>query len=101
MPPTPGVTKANFDRIEIRATNQEVERIFGEPGIMRSMDGGVAAWESSYFWRASDGSSARIDFVCGLQIGERVTEKRWSPSAETIPEKLYRWLQFSPAKIRP
>ena len=30
LPPRPGVTKANFDRIKIGMTTMEVEAIFGE-----------------------------------------------------------------------
>ena len=44
LPPSPGVTKANFDRIEMGMTKAQVEEIFGEKGV--EIDLGYTVWES-------------------------------------------------------
>src|SRR5271155_206271 len=44
LPPPPGVTKENFDRIENGMTRAEVEAIFGDETGLRK--GPAAMWES-------------------------------------------------------
>ena len=84
--PSPGVTKANFDRIEKGMTRAEVEQIFGRESIRWD---GLAEKGEGFHWMARDGSSALVMFV-----DECVTEKQWSDSNETILDKLRRWLHL-------
>jgi hypothetical protein len=79
MPPRPGVTKINFDRIEEGMTLQEVEQIFGKPG--RYTWGG-------YHWQADDG--AKVFVVFGNSAGP----KTWQDSTESPLDKLRRWLHL-------
>jgi hypothetical protein len=93
QPPGPGVTKANFDRIQEGMTLVEVKKILGEKGRyweMRSTpisfvpktDNGV--WS----WSADDGSWALITYSDG------VVGKYWTDSTETILDKIRRWLHL-------
>jgi hypothetical protein len=91
VPPSPGITKANFNRIQDGMMLAEVEEIFGHGGV--SIDGQkteqFAAGEGYLFWRADDGSSASIEFE-----DDCVTRKDWHESNETILDKLRRWLHL-------
>jgi hypothetical protein len=73
-PPRPGVTKENFDRIEIGMTRADVEAILGEPNIWPPV------WESDL------GDEAQIEFDHQF----RVKEKHWDewPDDRTVYEKL-------------
>jgi hypothetical protein len=88
LPPRPGVTKANFDRIEKGMTREDVEVLFGGKGDWRWI---VGDWEvkSEWMWRDNDGVEATINFE-----NDCVTKKQWSGSDETIPDKLRRWLHL-------
>ena len=83
LPPSPGVTKANFDRIEKGTTKAEVEMIFGGEG--KFWDGQVGG----VCWIANDGSVAVVDFVA-----DYVAKKHWHDSNETILDKFRRWLHL-------
>jgi hypothetical protein len=82
LPPTPGVTKANFDRIEKRMTKAEVEEIFGGKGELGGPKFGM-------FWQAHNGSGAEIQFW-----DDCVNEKHWSDSNETFLNQIQRWLHL-------
>lgn len=93
LPPSPGVTKANFDRIKEGMDRTEVEEILGGkahkiqpthrakgmpgPGVM------VA------FWGADDGSGVWITFMTGGVAG-----KSWTDSDEAFFQKFRRWLHL-------
>jgi hypothetical protein len=79
MPPRPGVTKANFDRIRVGMTLAEVEAILGQSDL----------GEWGRLWLASDGSYALIEFW-----DDGVISKRWFDSNETILDKIRRWLHL-------
>jgi hypothetical protein len=89
LPPSPGVTKANFDRIEKGMTRAEVEEIFGREGqrsFMRrpGLDG--------FRW---DGEGKTIASI--WLANDCVSEKEWHVSEwpnETFPEKICRWLHL-------
>jgi hypothetical protein len=115
LPPDdrPGVTKANFDRIEEGMTRAEVEEIFGRPsdkieGLTRAeieltraeieqMAGGGKAEEflirigpnNSRSWTANDGAEAEIYFK-----NDCVTGKLWLDSHGTFLDKIRRWLHL-------
>jgi hypothetical protein len=76
---TPGVTKANFDRIEKGMTLLEVEQILGKPG--RYTWGG-------YCWQADDGASVFVEF------GASAGQKNWTDSTESRLDKICRWLHL-------
>jgi hypothetical protein len=86
MPPRPGVTKANFDRVEKGMTRAEVEEIFGEKGDVWY---GVAQVGQAMLWTARNGSTAIVEFV-----DECVAIKQWTDSNETLLAKIRRWLHL-------
>jgi hypothetical protein len=90
LPPSPGVTKANFDRIEKGMTLAEVEEIFGGKAVLRydgKMTAGVPYW--AMVWSANDGAEAVIYFE-----GNFVDEKTCQDSTQTILDKILRWLHL-------
>jgi hypothetical protein len=106
IPPRPGVTKANFDRIEKGMTRAEVERIFGGPAtepniavlkdVYRNREQVEAIFgregqgtEWGRYWKADDGAIAAIWFS-----DDCVTDTAWEDSDETIPNKIRRWLHL-------
>lgn len=78
----PGVTKANFDRIEEGMTLQEVEQIFGRPGKY--------TW-GGYYWETDDGARAFVVFAFN---GDSAGQKNWESSTESPLDKLRRWLHL-------
>ena len=85
LPPGPGVTKANFDRIEKGMTMVEVKRIFGEEGTPFLM-WSARDWKC---WQADDGSDAFVEVV-----DDCAGEKHWTDSNETFFNKIRRWLHL-------
>ena len=77
LPSRPGVTKANFDRIEKGMTRPEVESIFGRK-------------ESKGFWRADNGACAFVNF----NLSGHAVDMGWWDSEETTWEKMLRWLHL-------
>jgi hypothetical protein len=80
LPLRPGVTKANFDRIEKGMTLAEVEEIFGTKGEMPIT---ISGRRTVYEWKASDGSWAILVFG-----NDRLLGSGWDNSNE-----MDRWLQ--------
>jgi hypothetical protein len=80
---TPGVTKANFDRIEKRMTFQEVEQIFGRAG--------QHTWCGYWWWQADDGARALVAFDFN---GDSAGPKTWEDSRESTLDKIRRWLHL-------
>ena len=93
MPPSPGVTKTNFDRIEKGTTMARVEEIFASHGkpvppdqidiLLDSPPKDRMDWMA---WGASDGSLILIHFS-----GNCVDDKDWQDSGETFLQKIQRW----------
>ena len=81
MFPWPGVTKANFDRIEDGMSRAEVERLLGGKG--------ESLTRATCWWAADDGSSIVIFFT-----NDVLRSKHWGPSQEDIPDKIRRWLHL-------
>jgi hypothetical protein len=88
LPPHPGVTKANYDRIQKGMTKAEVEEIFGEKGELNFLDEETLTFRMLY-WKERDRSCAVIEFT-----GDCVVDKGWGDSDETILEKIRRWLHL-------
>src|SRR5690349_11513683 len=84
--PYPGVTKANLNRVATGMTKAQVQEIFGREGI--AWDGLVEKGRADY-WLADETSGALILFV-----DDRVVDKQWMATRETIHEKVLRWLRF-------
>ena len=102
LPPRPGVTKANIDRIKLGSTSVQVEQILGEKGrsakqigftsnkqldrVVLDLDGA----DHYILWFVDDGPIVAIRFE-----NDGVSEKHcWSDSAETILQKIRRWLHL-------
>jgi hypothetical protein len=85
LPPRPGVTKANFDQIQVGMNISEVERILGGTGLR--FDGLVD--RPALVWQGEDASFALIEVADNTVIG-----KRWHPSNETLLDKFRRWLHL-------
>ena len=82
LPLRPGVTKRNFDRVEIGMTMVQVEEIFGGKG-QRLPD-------TPYIgWAAGDLSGAIVTFRHG-----GVVAKDWVDNPETFLDKIRRWLRL-------
>jgi hypothetical protein len=81
LPPHPGVTPANFARIENGMTRAEVYEIFGRPGMPWFTKRG---WER---WDAGDGSWTAIEFRADC-----VVDRMWHDSPESTFDKIRRWL---------
>ena len=81
----PGVTRVNFDRIEERVTQEEVEAILGEPHLER-VDNGL-------LW-CGDG----IEIYIAFDGRKNIKHKKLFPSTDTIVDKLRRWLGLAPAE---
>jgi hypothetical protein len=84
LPPRPGVTKANFDRMEKGMPIADVQEILGRFDF--DYEPNLILWHA---WRADDGAEIVIVFGNGC-----VVSKSWIDSEETIPDKLRRWLHL-------
>jgi hypothetical protein len=87
----PGVTKANFDRIKEGMTRAEVEGVLGKCEVWPTaitVGGGILSFEK---WKGDDGARANLVLFDGIVAGD---PKTWTPSTETITEKLCRWLRL-------
>jgi hypothetical protein len=90
LPPRPGVTKGNFDRIKHGMTKAEVESLFGPPPmapIVSSTKPGKGLIEH-WLWRGRDGE-AEIVFVNGA-----VDEKIWDDIPRNWTEKIRHWVRL-------
>lgn len=93
LPPRPGVTRANFDRIKEGMQLEEVEEIFGGPGHRLPIGaGGVHSSVSPYSWRSEDGATAVIwiESPRSAVLGS----KEWTDSTESLVQKIRRWLHL-------
>jgi len=106
LPPRPGVTLANIERIEKGMTLAEVEKILGGPG--KRFDSDPLGWydpaTNTYWSRRSIIDATRTVVVWGRphqgtcvavsfnRDNNRVREKNWSPRATFLQEL---WSLFS------
>jgi hypothetical protein len=92
QPPQPGVTKANFDRIEKGMSYAQVDAILGERSLLQMVQGSFTSslMYHQHSWWNDDGACAHIVF----SLDDEVTDKTWHPSTETITDKLRRWLSL-------
>jgi hypothetical protein len=96
LPAQPGVTKANFDRIEIGMFSDEVELILGEPmqPHMRELN-----TNDRDIWRDSDGSTVRIDyFRDSVTKNAGLTQPKPSPTRSVAGYAFRSELRFSQPK---
>jgi hypothetical protein len=93
LPPRPGVTKTNCDRIQVGMTRAEVEEIFGGPsdpdhfylGVVRSME----LTQTREIWE-NNGFIADIVFDKNMHVKAIAI---WS-HRESFFDKLRRWLHL-------
>ena len=84
LPARPGVTKTNYDRIELGMTKADVAAIMGKPGFSqpdRIPDSWVEMWQ-----HAGMGHACVITYR-----NDGVGSMRWTDSKETVTETLLRW----------
>jgi hypothetical protein len=96
-PAGPGVTKANYDRIEKGMTKEDVRAILGGKGeshFLLFAGGTLHTWITSTSWTGEDGSVAEMHFVESGDGPARVTATNWIESKETITERLLRVLRL-------
>jgi hypothetical protein len=87
--PEPDIAKATLDQIRPGMTMEEVQAVVGMPPTIEV--GARRIGTTSYVsWRNPDGSGLEIvvDEVDG------VLEQRWHDSAETIGDKVRRWVRW-------
>ena len=99
MPTGPGVTKANFDRIQVGMTKPEVRAIFGRSEAFIAPASGEVPVANNENWGAADGSYASIWFSGGIpddleEEDYRVVSMTWHESSETPFQKIRRWLHL-------
>jgi hypothetical protein len=92
LPLRPGVTKANFDRIQEGKRLEEVEQIFGGKGQspreeLRDFK------ELLCIWITDDGSLGSITFRDDCVLGKRWVARRLLRFDETFLDKIRRWLR--------
>jgi hypothetical protein len=90
LPPRPGVTKANFDRIEIGMTQEDVEAILGSSELHHR--GGLLSGRTAIRWNSwvgADGATVDITF-----LNYAVERSTWTESKETLTDKIRRWLNL-------
>jgi hypothetical protein len=80
LPPCPGITKANFDRIQMGMALSKVEEVFGQPAQ------GVNYFfmSDARIWSGDDGY-ADVSFTLG-----KVSEKSWHDSDDSVFERFRR-----------
>ena len=83
LPPRPGVTEANVQRVEIGMSEAEVEAIFGQPFAGTLL--GDKVWD-----REDDNALVLVTFENGF-----ATQKRWLPPRESLLDKICRCLHLS------
>ncbi len=85
LTPRPGVTKANYDRIEIGMKQSEVEAILGKPTV----DSFGYGWSD---WNGPSGGA----WACILFREDIVIQKGWRGPWETesLPAKILRWITW-------
>jgi hypothetical protein len=91
LPARPGVTKANFDRIEVGMATTDVENLFGVAGDAIAFGNPPRPRDQAYslYWFANDGSVAWVRFA-----DDRTTDKKWEQSRETTIGRIRRWLRL-------
>jgi hypothetical protein len=91
LPPRPGVTKANCDRISKGMTRTEVEQVLGPQhdrfAAMIASSSGTMSFEQ---WVGADRAAIHVTFH-----DDRAHEISWQESPETFGEKIRRWLHMN------
>jgi len=91
FPPRPGVTKANFDRIEKGMTRADVEELFGKPASGSYLHGGKKIRHTCELWSGDEGSAT---IICDEEHGI-VADKEWSTRKLSVLQTLRRWVRFN------
>src|SRR5262249_43999136 len=89
LPPRPGVTWANFERIEDGMTQEEVEKILGGPGV-DWLSPGRGVRVTYFIW---DHPYDRTQVFVGFR-DNHVIQKEWGGPPDTFMQKLKRWFRL-------
>jgi hypothetical protein len=87
LPSQPGITKANFDRIEAGMSQAEVKAILGEPSD--SSVGDFVPNTGTLQWNREDGTQIWVQFVA-----DKSTRTNFHASTETIFDRVRHWLNL-------
>jgi hypothetical protein len=94
--PEPGVTKANFERIQIGMTEADAEAIFGRPSgrtLVIKEDESVATIcfdpGKGCAWLGPDG-----DVMAFFDADGRISKANWIDHERTLLEKIRDWLRL-------
>ena len=95
IPAKPGVTKANFNRLDVGMTRNEVEAVFGGPcneGLVQADS--IFAFSSGQQHQAWQQAWQGVDGFALVKFNEnsQVEETTWHQRAGTIWDKLRRML---------
>jgi len=82
----PGITQANFDRINIGTTRGEVERLFGRPAMWSEPHPQNEALCIDLWFVISEVEA------CIIFENDIVVQMRWDGPQDPPPDKLRRWL---------
>jgi hypothetical protein len=83
MSERPCLNKANFNKVQMGMTRDEVERVLGQPvGQEDRIDEGIVV----VIWGLADRTQARVEFANGV-----VWDMAYEESTETVRDKLRRW----------
>jgi len=88
LPPRPGVTKANFDRIQLGMIKVTVQEILGEGRTVHEFKS-PEGFELVLRWTGDEPIFVTVYF-----LDDVVVRKQCAFSPETIPNKLRRWLHL-------
>lgn len=90
LPSGPGITKANYDRIQDGMTFDEVRAFLGGPDSFTDPSIEGSARRGELLWVNDDKSGAAVSF----DENGKVFDKWWADSSEGLGEKLCRWIRW-------
>ena len=89
LPPRPGVTKANFDRIKVGMTEDDVARILGRRADLSTpVSSTLPNTIRRAHWQGDGETKVSVTFYDEAAMG-----RTWE-SPETFLEKIQRWLHL-------
>ena len=92
----PGVTKANFDNVQIGMSYEQVQGLLGMNSIEYYGSGSFYSRSKLEAWKADDGAEAQINFLINFRDdkGYKVTRMTWVDSTETLWQRIRRRVGF-------
>ena len=92
LPPGPGVTKANFDRVEKGMTRAQVVAILGKATYE------PPGWGGGPYWTSNSGDEIRVRFDENQRVESMIWDDGWPSETliEKILDRLLWWKKESP-----